>query len=40
MLSAETAVGRHPVAVVRTMAQICNQAEEEANKLFKSQGSD
>jgi pyruvate kinase len=29
MLSAETAIGRHPVAAVRTMARIITEAEEE-----------
>jgi pyruvate kinase len=40
MLSAETAVGRHPITVVQTMAQICIQAEEEANKLLPPTGDD
>jgi pyruvate kinase len=40
MLSAETAVGRHPITVVQTMAQICIQAEEEASKLLPPTGDD
>jgi pyruvate kinase len=40
MLSAETAVGRHPITVVQTMAQICTEAEEEANRLLPPSGAD
>lgn len=35
MLSGETAVGRHPVAVVQAMAQVCEDVEREAAALLE-----